>query len=397
MQEKVFEGYDLSPQQKHLWRLQQMVGMDQFRAWCAIQIEGRIDTQQLQHAIQLVTSRHEILRTVFHRIPNLLLPLQVIREELSGQIVYQDLRDHPVYETDALLTVAEANLARLPVDLTQGPQFQGILLTQSDEQHTLILHLSAFHADTVTLQLIAQELCDAYSLPAADLKDVPMQYADFSAWQNDTLESDEAEAGRAYWREHAPSSLSNSLPFGYISDKPATGAFAPLRASVSLAQNIQLFLTTGSTALKTTPDVLILAGWMVLLQRLNGHNEQLVGVTFDGRNYDELYGAVGLYARSLPISCSFDEHISFTNLVAQLQTIMQGAAEHQECFSWDQIKGRKDSSEPYFPLCFEFLEESTRVSGGGITFTLAAHSSYIDRFDIKLVCRRQQDSFHCEL
>ena len=75
---QTLEGFRLSPQQKHLWSLQQ--DSLAYRAYCAIRIEGNLNVQALKLAFNQIVNRQENLRTTFHRQPGIKIPIQVIVE-----------------------------------------------------------------------------------------------------------------------------------------------------------------------------------------------------------------------------------------------------------------------------------------------------------------------------
>ena len=80
MKNEVIEGFQLSPQQKHLWLLCGRHGAAIYCSQCVVRIEGRLDKQILRQAIENVVQRHEILRTSFRTLPNMDMPVQVQSE-----------------------------------------------------------------------------------------------------------------------------------------------------------------------------------------------------------------------------------------------------------------------------------------------------------------------------
>ena len=78
--EELIQGFRLSPQQEHLWRLQQAGPATSYRAQCAVMIEGELEVQSLDAALRLALARNEVLRTAFRRLPGMSLPLQVISD-----------------------------------------------------------------------------------------------------------------------------------------------------------------------------------------------------------------------------------------------------------------------------------------------------------------------------
>ncbi|NEQ20724.1 MAG: hypothetical protein F6K28_16110, partial [Microcoleus sp. SIO2G3] len=76
---KQIEGFQLSPQQKHLWQLQQF-GDSPYRSYCAVLIEGNLDIKTLKAAVEKIVDRHEILRTTYQCLPGMTIPLQAIAD-----------------------------------------------------------------------------------------------------------------------------------------------------------------------------------------------------------------------------------------------------------------------------------------------------------------------------
>ena len=83
MVETAVQGFRLSPQQRHLWLLQQENKGHPYRAQSAVFIDGKLDENRLVDALRRVVNKHEVLRTRFRRLPGVAMPLQVITTEDS--------------------------------------------------------------------------------------------------------------------------------------------------------------------------------------------------------------------------------------------------------------------------------------------------------------------------
>ena len=81
MATQLIQGYRLSPQQHHLWRLQEHSAV--YRTQCCALIEGELQIDVLKRAIEQVVQRYEILQTVFCTRPGIKAPLQVVRDGSS--------------------------------------------------------------------------------------------------------------------------------------------------------------------------------------------------------------------------------------------------------------------------------------------------------------------------
>src|SRR6266571_2077822 len=127
MQQDLIQGFRLSPQQKHLWQLQQSAPAQPFRARCAVKIEGALNPEIFERAIGYVSNEHEILRTTFRLLPGMTIPLQVIADtsepsleqhdlsELADEA--RDLRILELFEESACRAIDFARLPTLRCDL----------------------------------------------------------------------------------------------------------------------------------------------------------------------------------------------------------------------------------------------------------------------------------------
>ena len=87
----MIEGSRLSPQQRHLWRLQQVDGSSPYRVECAARIEGALDTKVLTDALHDVFARHEILRTTFQPLREATYRFRLWRSAAQPSINEYDL------------------------------------------------------------------------------------------------------------------------------------------------------------------------------------------------------------------------------------------------------------------------------------------------------------------
>jgi hypothetical protein len=154
----IAEGFELSPQQKQLWRLQQAEPDQPYRAQCAILIEGLVDEEILSKALQSVFARHEILHTTFSCLPGMKLPLQVINGvELSFDADH-DLRALPSPEQESRLTVLLEQLKQLAFDVEHGPLAFASIVRISSNRQILVLTLAGLCIDSIGLDNLVGEL-----------------------------------------------------------------------------------------------------------------------------------------------------------------------------------------------------------------------------------------------
>ena len=207
------EGFAISSQQEHLWRLMRAAGgsASPYVATCSIRIDGPLDRGLLRRALAWLVARHEILRTRFCRLPGLPLPIQVIHAAAVPRLPVVTLAalataapGAPGGQQLALAGVGEL-LSLAPFDLEREPLLRLVLVELRPGAHELLVSLPALCLDAASLRLLAAALASAYELarddgsvmePAAQ----PLQYADYCQWQDELLAETEVAAAQAHWQ-----------------------------------------------------------------------------------------------------------------------------------------------------------------------------------------------------
>ena len=390
MQKQSVEGFRLSPQQEHLWLLQQSEAGLPSRAMCALELTGKLDLATLESAVGKAINRHEILRTTFQRLQGMTAPLQVVSDNFSARIHQHDLSDLQLPpQSNAIMEMLTE--AYLPTDLDDTTPLYLSLLTKSPDEHILLISLHALCADMIGLKNFVSELgrCYAASVNGEEILDEPMQYPDFSEWQHEILNSEETETGRAHWRQDLEEEqVEIVLPLEDTS--VVAQKFSPQILSRTLDANTVARLEQELSEQDSSLSTALLASFFLLLSRLTDASRLSLGVSFDGRNYEELASALGLFARFLPIKAELDANLTISELLTTLDSSLSEAHRWQELF----INHSQSSAAPtHFPFCFEFIDEagtSLNVTDF-LSFTLVRSSAYVSRFKVLLRCLRQSD------
>ena len=138
MQNQIINGYQLSPQQKHLWLLQSAEQSTTFYAQCAVLIEGQLDAQRLKKTVEKVVERHEIFRTGFQLLPGMSTPLQVINETAPSWGDGFNWETLSPQEQDACIEILLQEERHFPFDLEQGLMSRFSVVTLEASKHVLI-------------------------------------------------------------------------------------------------------------------------------------------------------------------------------------------------------------------------------------------------------------------
>ncbi|MET0621446.1 MAG: AMP-binding protein, partial [Pyrinomonadaceae bacterium] len=393
MYEENLEGFVISPQQRRLWLLQQ--DGPAYGSGCAVVLEGRVEVEVLRDALRSIAARHEILRTGFYRSPAIRFPLQVIGDGGLPEWQALDLRHLGRAQQDERIEALLREQMRLPFDLESARPLRATLATLSAERHALLLTLPALYADSRTLANLFVELGAAYEACLGGGYDPGevLQYTQFSEWQNSLLEETD-EAAAEHWRlQDLPAQA--SLPF---EQEPAEAQkYRPETFSLDLGARALRQVREAADDRHAEPSAFLFACWAALLRRLTGRPEFVVGLVLDGRTYEPLLEAFGLFAKAVPVRARFGDDSGFAEILARLDGLSREAAEFQAYFTWGQTAEQADEDAVTFPsVGFEFEEAPAGYTAAGVAFSLRTSHAETERFKVKLRCVAACDGLRAE-
>ena len=390
------EGFLLSPQQKHLWRLQRQDLNQPYGVQCKVLVTGLLDNAILKLAIEQVIDRHEILRTRFRGLTAMDFPLQVIAETgTAWEFEEHDLGELTAAEQSTQEGAIWEQVTQLACSPEQGPLMKVWLVTLRPDRHVLFVKLSVMYADAASLDNFIRDLSRCYecSRQGTTLNHRPVQYADAAQVQNELLEN---TAGRKYWTTQDLASVRTvRLPL----DLDNGTGFTPRSLNVKLSSEVVEGITLVANRHGTSPFVLLLACWQILLWRLSAQTEIVVGTDFDGRTYEGLEEAMGFFARSLPIKSEFQGEMRFVEVLEALKQKTAETNEFQEYFdpeSWTEVADNELSTPDVFGFRFSYRQAPSAFGGADNEFRILQRATLTERFRVKLSCVHTDESLAAE-
>jgi amino acid adenylation domain-containing protein len=383
MPKTAIEGFRLSPLQRRLWQLQEMEGRSIFRAQCAVFIRGRLDVEVLWLVLQEVVKRHEILRTTFQPLPQLTIPVQriVMADDFGRTRLAANGEGFKREEGDVRPNPA----SQVRFDFQEGPLFLLSLIEIGPSERLLAITLPSMCADEASLGVLVDEISHLYAarLEGRYQDGEVLQYADAAELQNELLESEESQAGRAYWREREFQSLLGvRLPF---EREPGGSRFQPRLVEESVSGSVVEKIWQFTHEHEVSVSSFLLACWQIVLCKVSRSSKVVVGVGYDGRTYDEMERALGRYARYLPITCQLSPRSTFRSFLIKLKDDIGEAREWQDYFSWEQVD-HSGAELPSFPFCYDFRKHPAPVEADAVTFSLKDLYVCADKFKLRLSC-----------
>ena len=308
----------------------------------ALEVRGELHRAALQQAVSTLVANHESLRTRFIEVGG--EPRQRILDAGTVAIEWQDLSEETGADAAARSHQHEAlqhEALTRPFDLAVDDLLRVQVLKISAQRYHLLLVQHHIIGDGVSMQLLLTELSELYQRahqgetlaanPAA------IQYADYAAWQQQWLDSDEARAQTQWWVEQLgdggePLALPTDFPRGGLPGKASGGARLPMPISdAQLAQLKQRASELGSTV-----STLLLSVWQTLLHRYSGQPQVRVGVPVAGRLLAETETLQGCFINTLVIPASYHQPQTFAQQVAATQQFI-GAAQGRQTLPFEML------------------------------------------------------------
>jgi amino acid adenylation domain-containing protein len=331
--------FPVSFSQQRLWFLDQLApGEPTYNMPYAVWLDGPLDVQALQRALDVMVARHAVFRTSIVSFDG--VPEQVVADACELPIehieIAQDLAgDEAVKQAEAIA----AEVAHKPFDLADGPLFRPALIAAGPDRHMFLLTMHHSMSDGESMKVLLTELAAAYRAETtgvpATFPELWVEYGDYAVWQHDRVRGEELQRQLAYWRDAlrgAPQVL--SLP----TDRPrparqttrggATAVFVDVETTRRLAE-----VTHGANA---TMFMVFLTGFTAVLSRFARQSDFMIGTQVAGRTHAELDPLVGMFANTIALRMSLAGDPTFRELLGKVRdTVVDGLA-HQE-LPWEKL------------------------------------------------------------
>ncbi|MCP4657722.1 MAG: amino acid adenylation domain-containing protein, partial [bacterium] len=285
----------LSLSQERLWFLDRLQpGTATYNLPVLLRLRGPLQPGALMAGLNEVIRRHESLRTTFREVAG--RPFQILAPFNYRQWPVVDLARLVAPGRERELERRRADEAAAPFDLARGPLLRAHFIHLAAEEWELLLNFHHIVTDGWSMQVLARELAALYQAlveakSSPGLPELPFQYADYAVWQRQWLVGEELERQLGWWRRQLGDRPPNlDLP----TDRPRPpvqtfrGASRPITLSSELSDELrQLGREHGATAFMT-----LLAAFRILLARLSGTWDVLVGTPIAGRTREEIEGLI---------------------------------------------------------------------------------------------------------
>jgi amino acid adenylation domain-containing protein len=342
--------------QQSLWFLDQLnPGKATYNIPSALRVRGDLDADVLKTALTEIVRRHETLRTRFVAVHG--EPQQVVDEHVDLHLVVLDLTLLPAAEqreAEGMRLAREE--AQTPFDLKQAPLFRAKLLRLGPRDHVLLFTMHHIVSDGWSVGVLIEEVSVLYEAFRAGkpspLSELPIQYADYSVWQQKWLQDGGLEEQLAYWKRQLHGSSMLMLPGDRSrSVQSQNGKTRDFVIEAQVTRKLKGLAEEQGTSL----FMVLLAAFQILLGRYSGQHDIAVGTPVAGRD-SETEKLIGYFINTLVLRADLSGRPSFIELLHKTKDVALEAYAHQDVPFQKLVEAlapeRNLASTPLFQVMF---------------------------------------------
>ena len=326
------ESYAISDAQRRLWVLAQFEGGSvAYNMPGSIRLNQNIHIEYFKRAVESTLERHEILRTVFKEdAAGEIRQWILTKEDLGFKIDYKDLRKEKNKEEKVKNYIGEDSYK--PFDLEKGPLLRAALLQLEDEAYVFYYNMHHIISDGWSMEVLSKDVFAYYEAYRENrepgLKELAIQYKDYSVWQLAQVEEESFKTHKAYWLNE----LRGELP---VLDLPSTKQRPRIKTNNGKTLGTYLNKDTSTKLKEYSQDnggslfMSLLAAWNVLMYRYTSQRDIIIGTPIAGREHVDLEDQIGFYVNTLALRNEINPEESFDELFSRIKQNTLSAYSHQ--------------------------------------------------------------------
>ncbi len=374
------EYYAMSSAQKRTYLIQQMdTEAVTYNMPANLKLTGEVRPDAMREALQAMTNRHEILRTVFLMVEG--EPVQKILDHVEADFEYATSS-----ESDEELMTEFLK----PFDLASG-RLVRVKLVNKGEYHLMMFDMHHIVGDGMSMNTFATELMALYN--GEKLEPLTHQFKDYSEWMQTRDLSGQAEYWKRQFDDEIPV-LDMPLDFPRPQEQSYAGRTINCELNEKLSEKIkELVKKTG-----TTEYMVFLAAAMVTLSKYSRQEDIVIGSPISGRTHRDTEGMLGMFVNTLAMRGKPEKDKTFREFLEEIKNTCLKAYENQE-YPFEELVEAVDvqrdmSRNPIFDVMLALQNnENVDVKLGDSETEGTGISGTIAKFDMTFNIAKTKDGF----
>ncbi|MGG3181746.1 amino acid adenylation domain-containing protein, partial [Priestia megaterium] len=376
-------AYPTSSAQKRIYVLQQMnPELTHYNIPSGVQLDGLLNKEKFTGALQQLIQRHDSLRTSFELVEGELM------QKVHGSVTF----NLPYYRMTELQVQERIKEFVQPFDFNEGSLLRAELIQVEETKHIFLLDMHHIISDGISISLFLKELSQLYN--GAILPNLPIQYKDFSAWQNELFQSKEIEKQKRYWLGTMQKDIPLlELPIDY--NRPSIQKFVGDHITFEVDSETTEGLKTLTKQTGTTLYMVLLAAYNVLLAKYTNQTDVIVGTPVAGRTHSDVNPLIGMFVNTLAMRNYPTQDKSFVQFLNEVKANALQAYENQD-YPFEELVDQLDlerdlSRNPLFDTMFGVQDfgDLAQLTMEGINVQPYDWPIAISKFDVTVMLREE--------
>tara|TARA_R110000764_G_scaffold208074_1_gene293709 strand:+ start:9827 stop:32275 length:22449 start_codon:yes stop_codon:yes gene_type:complete len=372
--------YPLTPTQKRFWTLHNVsTAGNAHHIFGAVRLRGILDEQALLIALQVLTDRHDSLRTRFTEAVG-----DVVDEPIFAEVI-------PSYQAE--LDIVSLDNASAPFvdawlklqindefDLVLAPPVRFKLAKLSTDESILLVCLHHILADGWSASILMQEWAHLYAQisrhdnaeannvlpldPTTVFSKSPHAYADFADWYQGNLNVF-IEQQLPFWQERLTAVDALQLPVlspdNVNTGQQSSNVHEAIQHRFHIDKSLFAKIQTQASQCQATPQMVMLSALFILLYKQSSSTEKnlsaakkmVIGSVVAGRDKLEFEDTVGAFVNTLAMVANVHHKMDFREVIQQVKAFCLLAYQHQDiAFEsiLDHFPSVRDGRHPIFQV-----------------------------------------------
>ncbi|MFC2146024.1 amino acid adenylation domain-containing protein, partial [Acidobacteriota bacterium] len=363
------EYYALSSAQKRMYFLQQIdLNSTVYNMAQVFELQGNLGTENLEKALKKLINRHESLRTSFEKVDG--EPTQRVHDEVEFELEFYEGDTNSATEGGRVTGIMK-DFSR-PFDLTRAPLLRVAMIELEKTKHLMMLDMHHVVNDGISHNLLVRDFSAFYN--GKELAPLRVQYKDFSQWQNREKQKKEIQKQENYWLKKFDGNIPLlKLPTDY--PRPAVLEFEGRCINFVLKQEETAALVQMAREEDVTLFMVLLAIYNIMLSKISGQTDIVVGTGAAGRVHTDLEPVIGMFINPLALRNSPGEEKTFRQFLQEVKKSTLEAFDNQ-LYQFEDlvariVKNRTPDRNPIFDVIIALdniniqLGENQHETGSG--------------------------------
>ncbi len=384
------EYYALSSAQKRMYFLYEFNRASiAYNMPYMVKLEGRLNRASMEKAFCALIDRHEILRTNF--VLQGETPMQKVMKRIDFSLENYANRSNDIH---ALIE----QFVR-PFNLANGPLIRVGIVPMAKDEHLLMLDMHHIVTDGVSQGILLKDFMSLYQGKA--LAEPQLRYRDYSEWQQGKEHQKAIAEQRKFWLgqfQDLPIPL--ELPRDFA--RPLIKQDAGARIDFELDETVTRALKLLAEQEGTTLFMVLLAAYNVLLAKLSGQEDIVIGTPIAGREHADLEEMVGMFVNTLALRNYPKGELGFSSFLQELKKNAIACFKNQglqyEELIEDLQLARDTARNPLFDAQFSFHNtEDVKAVIPGLDLIPFHSPTTVSKFDLTLLTREENGKLFMSL